>query len=131
MSDTQKDKYMELYFKNSPQNNESDFFDECERESLVVKRHISRNDKKLSRPRKIKSKLDSLASKGYDARRNYVGEKKEAPKCFKCGGANRFSKECISKRIEENEYYEVKYKKLLASLKRQNIDVKIMVAEVD
>ncbi|CAH1422607.1 unnamed protein product [Lactuca virosa] len=97
---------------------------------LIVKRYISRSDKKPSRLKRFSSKIDSSTSKDYKVGRKIIVEKK-GPKCFNCGGTDHFSGECISKKMDTNEDYDENYKKLLASLKRQNIDVKILVAEVD
>lgn len=113
---------MALYLKKSPQNSDIDFFDESKGEALIVKRYISRNAKKPSRLKRFQSKNDSKASNVYDTGINFFTEKKEGPKCLNCGGVDHFSRECKSKRIGTNEDNEAKYKNVLASLKRQNVD---------
>ncbi|CAH1420610.1 unnamed protein product [Lactuca virosa] len=125
------DRYVALYSKTPPPNNDNELSDESEGEAVVVKRYIRRSKKKPSGPRRFPSKSDSSTSKGYDARRKIVAEKNEGLKCSNYGGTGHFARECKSKKVDTNEDYEVKYKKLLASLKRKNIDVKVMVAEVE
>ncbi|CAH1445726.1 unnamed protein product [Lactuca virosa] len=71
---------------------------------------------------------DSSASKDFDSSKKY---EKEGPKCFNCGGAHHFARKCKLKRVDTSKDLEVKYKKLLAFLKRWNIDVKIFVAKVE
>lgn len=70
-------------------------------------------------------------SKGYCVGTKFAAKKKEGPRCFNCGGSDHFSKKCKSMKVYTNEDYEVKYKKLLASLKRQNINVIILVIELE
>ncbi|CAH1445433.1 unnamed protein product [Lactuca virosa] len=122
---------MALYSKKSPQNSDSDVVDESEGEALIVKSFISRNDTKSSGLKRFQSKIDIIASKGYETGRKSAAENKEGPKCFQCGGADQFAMECKSNRVDTNEDYEAKYKKLLSPLKRQNIDVRILVADVE
>lgn len=55
----------------------------------------------------------------------------EGPNCFNYSDTDHFSKEWKYKKVETNEDYEVKYKKLLASIKGQDIDVKVLIAEVE
>lgn len=119
---------MAHYSKKSTLNSDIDFFDESEGEAIIFECYVSRSGKKSFRPRRFKSKLDSSASKDYN-----VGKKstKEGSQCFNYGGVDHFLKECKSKRVNTSEYYKVTYKKLLAFLKRKNIDVKILVAEVE
>lgn len=96
--------------------------------ALIVKHYISWSDKKPSGPRRFQSKLDSSSSKGYDAGKKF---EKDGLKCFKCEGFIHFFMECKSNRVDTSEDYDVNYKKLLAYLTRQNIDVKICVAEME
>lgn len=119
------------YSKKSIQNSDRDFSDESEGEALIVKCYIGRSDDKPSGPRRFQSKLDSSVLKGCSTGRKSVGEKVKDFKCLKCGGADHFAMECKSKRVDTNKDYEVKYKKLLASLKWKNIDFKILVVEVE
>ncbi|CAH1416458.1 unnamed protein product [Lactuca virosa] len=100
------------------------------RESLIIKLYISRSEKKPSGLRKFPSKIDSSASKTYDDGWKIVVENK-GQKYFNYGGTDRFARECKPRKLDRREDYEEKYEKLLASLKRQNIDVKILVAEVE
>ncbi|CAI9299649.1 unnamed protein product [Lactuca saligna] len=51
--------------------------------------------------------------------------------CFNCRGVDYFSRDCKSKKVDTDEDYEVNYKKLLGSLKRETIDVKVLVVEVE
>lgn len=51
--------------------------------------------------------------------------------CFNCGGADYFSRDCKSKKVDTYEEYEVNYKKLLTSQKRKIIDVKVLVVVVE
>lgn len=74
---------------------------------------------------------DSTTSKGYNIGRKFDVEKKEGLKCFNSRRADHFSRGCKIKRVANNEDYEAKYKNLLASLKRHNIDANIILAEVE
>lgn len=71
---------------------------------------------------------DSLASKSYNLGRKSIVDKK-GPKYFSSGGTDHFAMDFMSKKTNINEDYEVKYKKLLASLKRKNIDLRVLTIE--
>ncbi|CAH1435661.1 unnamed protein product [Lactuca virosa] len=70
-------------------------------------------------------------SKGYAAGKKMVAEKKDGPGCFNYRDTSHFARGLKSKKVDVKEDYEVKYKKVLASLKIQNIDVKVLVAELE
>lgn len=63
---------MALYSKKSPQNSDSDVVDEYEGEAMIVKCFISRNDTKSSGHKIFQSKIDTIASKGYEIGSKYV-----------------------------------------------------------
>lgn len=115
-------------FKEITPNSDIDFSDESKGNALTVKHYISWSNKKPSGPRRFQSKLDSSSSKGYDAGKK---SEKEGPKCFNCEGFVHFFRECKSNRVDTSEDYDVKYKKLFVYLTRQNIDLKIFVAEME
>jgi len=96
--------------------------------ALIVKHFHKRGDKKFGADRSFGQK--SGYSGGRDPRSFKRPEKKEDKNCFNCGSPDHFPRDCKKKKDSATEEsYEMKYKKLLASLKRQNVDVKAFVAE--
>ena len=96
--------------------------------ALIVKHFHKRGDKQFGTDRNFgqKSGYSGTRDSGYSKR----SEKREDKSCFNCGSPDHFAKDCKKKKDSvAEESYEVKYKKLLASLKRQNVDVKAFVAE--
>ncbi|CAI9301752.1 unnamed protein product [Lactuca saligna] len=51
-------------------------------------------------------------------------------KFFNDGGVDHFARDCkVKKNNAKEEYYETNYKRLVASLKKQNLESKVLVAE--
>ena len=96
--------------------------------ALIVKHFHKRGDKKFGTDRNFGQKFGYSGTRdsGYSKR----SEKREDKSCFNCGSPDHFARDCKKKKDSvAEESYEVKYKKLLASLKKQNVDVKAFVAE--
>lgn len=95
---------------------------------MIMKHHKKAGNKRFNRGRKFHIKSISSASKRYD-----VGNsKKDDGKCFNYGGTDQFFHDCkIKKNIPKDESYEAKYKHLVASLKMNNLESKLLVAEED
>ena len=95
--------------------------------ALIVKHFHKRGDRKFGADRSFGQK--SGYSWARDSGSSKRPEKKEDKNCFNCGSSDHFARDCKKKESASEESYETKYKKLIASLKRQNVDVKAFVAE--
>ncbi|KAL4562224.1 hypothetical protein LXL04_034422 [Taraxacum kok-saghyz] len=96
--------------------------------ALIVKHFHKRGDKKFG------ADHNSGHKSGYSGARDSgsfkISEKKDDKNCFNCGSPDHFARDCKKKKDSATEEsYETKYKKLVASLKRQNLDIKAFVAE--
>lgn len=124
-----RDIYVTLYSRKSISNSDNNLLDQSEGEALIFKHYTSWSNKKPYGLKKCSPKFNSSTSKVFNTERKLDAEMKEDPKCFNCWGTDHFAKECKFKEVDTNEDYKVKYKNPLASLKRKNINVKVIVVE--
>ncbi|CAH1424006.1 unnamed protein product [Lactuca virosa] len=94
--------------------------------AMIVMRFEKFDNKNFGGTRKFHAKSSSSISNRSD-----VGNsKKDEGKCFDCGGADHFARDCkVKKNNQKEESYETKYKRLVASLKRKNLESKVLVVE--
>lgn len=94
--------------------------------AIIVKHYEKNENKKFNSARKFPAKSSSSTSKRSDA----GDSKKDGGKCLNHGGADHFARDCkVKKNNPKDESYETKYKLLVASLKRQNLESKVLVPE--
>ena len=137
MRDSHSNKSVALYTSKKALSDSDEFSEEeadkyekklVESAALIVKHFHKRGDKWFGTDRSFSQK--SNYSRVRDSGSSKRPEKKEDRSCFNCGSPDHFARDCKKKKKSTaEESYEVKYKKLLASLKRQNVDVKAFVAE--
>lgn len=93
---------------------------------MIVKHH---GDKKFGGSRMLQTKFNSSTQKRVDPIKNDV-EKKDEGKCLYYGGTNHFARDCKVKKINSMEQsYDTKYKRLVASIQKQNLESKVLIVE--
>ncbi|KAI3523649.1 hypothetical protein L1887_01928 [Cichorium endivia] len=148
MRDSQRERSAALFSKNQEKTDcedagDNDLDDEDEefkhmadlasQAALIVKQFSQYKDSRRNgAPRFSSGSKPNFSSfrKSINDNSKAAGEKKNDGKCFSCGSTEHFAKDCDAKKGEsKDESYEVKYKRLVASLKRQNLGSKVLIAE--
>lgn len=94
--------------------------------SIIVKHYKNYENKRFSGARTFLTKSNSSASKMS----NDGNSKKDDGKWFNYGRTGRFAHDCkIKNNIPKDESYEEKYMHLVAFLKRQNLESKVLFSE--
>ena len=93
--------------------------------ALIVKQFKKREGRKPDF-----SRFQSTSGyKKFNADKRTTSDKRSEGKCFNCGGADHFARDCKEKKETREEYYERKYKKLMAAVKELNFDPKSLMAQ--
>ena len=93
--------------------------------ALIVKQFKKREGRKPDFSRF----QSTLGYKNFNADKRTASDKRSEGKCFNCGGDDHFSRYCKEKKETREEYYERKYKKLMAAVKELNFDPKSLMAQ--
>ena len=136
MKDNFKEKPFALFIRkssfvldsdNDKSDSEEEYIVELYSSAAMVMKHCEKFDnKKFGGTRRFPEKSSLLASKRSDG----GNSRKDEGKCFNCGDVDHFAHDCkVKKNNLKEESYETKYKRLVASLTRQNVEPKILVAE--
>ena len=81
---------------------------------------------------KFQKKMGSKGnfSKKFDSGRKSSADKKTDRKCFNCGSTDHLAKDCPQRKNDgADDYWKLKYKKLVDALKAEKLDHKVMMAE--
>ena len=137
MKESHKDRSVALYSRKKAiaSDSDSDSSEVSEEDSAYFVKRSGKFDRRASNSRRFPTRHDYSAGKSSD----FQGKKDSEPskrnrgekdKCFNCGSTDHYARDCKEKKSSEEDY-ETKYKKLVAQLKRQNINLKVLVAETE
>ena len=138
MKESHRDKSIALYTKrtqvpdsesdnSSPAESEEDM-DAVYASAALIVRRFGKPGRNVGGPRKPDHRTSSSSFRRSDSERK-SSEKRNDGKCFNCNSSDHFSRDCPVNKDESEETYKAKYEKLVAKLKKQKMEDKVLIAE--